>query len=440
MVVAARRNGPGPGPLALAFVTASTGELHCLLPLLCLTKERHPEFRIVVAFQDAGLRDRFEEDTAYVALLKELDAELLEVSDVLRRFVTYPSRVRLIFKEFGPTPPGSLPVLLKQACPRAALVLFPHAYALHASGVAPQATPSAIVASSYDQRAIDAVLLGSPMDVEPWTRRLALEKIHVAGATGYTAWWAAIMRRHAEKQLSEVCAAAKGKRLIFLTTRGPHPLFLTRENYEYLVTEAVDVVLSQSDTYLVIKPHPREDAQHLRALLAAISRDRYQVVNLNTLALATVSAVTVSLWSSAILDSVAMGTPTIEFHRFHAPFPQCVRDENGTLSSIYTTLGLALKADSRAALVGALDFVLSNRAELLATQRTALESCFPGNEEQPTELVAALQRLVNAQARSAPSSASVGAMFQLALLAVRDVKKRLAPKWPRRARTASSSA
>lgn len=407
-------------PVAVALITASTGELHCLLPILRLAKDANPSLRIVVVFKQRWTRARVLEDHAFSAILRDLDAELIHFSDLFRLVLTRRRDIRLIFKEFGPTPPGSSPVLLKQACPRARLILYPHAYALHGSGQAPLAAEQGRTRKDFDQEAIDMLLVSSPLDVEPWSSKLDQRKILVLGATGYTRWWAAILQQYARQQLAGLREQANGRKIVLLTTRGPHDAFLIEENYRYLLTNAVQAVLARSDTFIVLKPHPREDIDHLRELIAKFPSDRIALTGLNTLAVAGISALNLSFWSSAVLDSIAVGTPAIEFHRFHAPISQSTIDASGEVTSLYTSLGLALKANTRESLDQALDAAFSDRDGVLLRQQDALAACFPQNEALLGTLRELLSDLLRVPERQTSFRATAASVLKLGRASARD--------------------
>jgi len=406
-------------PVAVAFIMNSMGELHCLLPILAQAKRVEPSLRIIVVFKERKMPARLAEDSVYSAILAELGAQLIPLRGLVRQVLPERSRIRLIFKDFGSAPPGSLGPVLKHVSPNASLVLFPHAYAIHSTSEGPGVAYGRPRAD-YDQELIDATLLNTQLDVGTWSHRVPDRAIQVVGATGYTEWWRRILSRHAREQLKSVVEAAGGKKIVFLTTRGPHEAYLTVENYRYLVPLAVEAILARPDVVIMLKPHPREDVADLKALLAGYPPDRVKVTALNTLALASISNVNVSFWSSAVLDSIAAGTPTIEVYRFHKPNGQTVLDADGNIASIYTTLGLSLRAHDRASLTEALEVALSQRDELLARQRAVLARCFPDNEAQLDTLGRVLRDLLRASTRRTSARSTALNMLKLARMSARD--------------------
>jgi hypothetical protein len=404
----------------------STGELHCLLPILALAKAVQPDLHFVLVFTDRPTRARLAEDPIYPAILAELGAELIYARSLLRYVVAHRHRIRIIFKDFGATPAGSLATILRRLCPNASLVLFPHAYTLHsAREVAPMMTESLYTSEHYDRELIDVVLLNSELDVDPWLKKFPMEKIRVVGATGYTDWWAAILRCHGREELKSVLEAAGDKKIVFLTTRGPHEVYLTEENYRYLVVQSLEVILRRPDVLIVLKPHPREDIGQLMALIAGYPQDRVKLTALNTLTLASISTVTVSFWSSALLDSLAVGTPSIEFYRYHQAIAYTVLDADGKVASLYTTLGLSLRADTRETLSDALDTALSQRAALLQRQRAAFDRCFPANEAQLDALRGLLGDLLRAPGRRTSAGGIARGLLHIARRSAGDLLQEL---------------
>jgi hypothetical protein len=390
-----------------------------------LVKDLRPDLRIIVAIREQSTDARLADDLAYLAILEELGAELIYDRDLLGLVLRRRRDIRLIFKDFGPTPQDSLAVFLKRACPRAQLVLFPHAYALHGSGQEPSAAEHRATKKDFDQEAIDALLLNTSLDVASWSKRFDEQKIRVTGATAYTDWWIAILMRAARPQLVALQKSAAGKKIVLLTTRGPHDVFLTEENYGYLLRNSIDAVLARDDTFVALKPHPREDIDHLRTMLPELPADRVQLTALNTLAVASISSVNLSFWSSAVLDAVAAGTPAIEFHRFHRPLPQSVIDDAGRVASIYTTLGLALKADTRELLDRALATALDDRDGFLRSQREALSRCFPRNEELLGSLRTLLGELLRAPVRHPTLGSTATSVLKIARFSGRDLLQEL---------------
>jgi hypothetical protein len=412
----------GAPPIVIALVTSSTGELHCLLPVLRLVRDKHPAAEIWVVFGDRSTRRKFEKDDIYKRILTDITVKILHKWALITLpFTSKRHRVRLIFKEFGPTPRNSVPSLLRSICPRSSLVLFPHAYTLHNSGTAQPAAASRSKRADYDQDAIDALLVGSQLDVDSWAEKLDRGKIQVVGATGYTVWWGDIIRQYA----ADSSLPATLRPYVFLTTRGPHDVYLTEDNYRYLVKNAVKTALSFADVTVVIKPHPREDPKQLASLVAEFPKDRVQFSPLNTLALASRAIVTVSFWSSALLDSLAAGTPAIEFHRYHHPIPQTVLDESGAVASIYTTLGLALKATTAEELAGALDVALFDRATLLENQRRALKACFPDDSAALDALTRLLENFMTRSRRPDSRQNAAAASLRLTCVALIDAVHQL---------------
>jgi hypothetical protein len=82
-----------------------------------------------------------------------------------------------------------------------------------------------------------------------------------------------------------------------------------------------------------------------------------------------------SFWSSAVTDCLAMGIPTIEYHKFHIAFGQTV-DNNGALESFYSCLGLTKNVNSEEALRKILPLTKTGIANLYNQQRPVLDEVF----------------------------------------------------------------
>ncbi len=103
-------------------------------------------------------------------------------------------------------------------------------------------------------------------------------------------------------------------------------------------------------------------------------------------------------------------------------------DADGNVTSVYTTPGLSLKANTRETLAAALDTALSQHDTLLERQRAALARCFPDNEAQLDTLSSLLVDLLRAPTphTSATSAGSVAlSALQIAILSAGNLLQQL---------------
>jgi len=90
---------------------------------------------------------------------------------------------------------------------------------------------------------------------------------------------------------------------------------MDREKYEKLIVSSCEVIRKRlGDIPIVIKPHPREDETIIQQLLQKEGIFNAEISWEHAAVLAKQAVLTISFWTSAILDSLAMGTPSVEYY------------------------------------------------------------------------------------------------------------------------------
>ncbi len=97
---------------------------------------------------------------------------------------------------------------------------------------------------------------------------------------------------------------------------------------------------------LLIKHHPRQDTNKLIQSLEPYDHSRWMISYLHLFQLCKLSDVVISTWTSGTLNSLAVGKPVIEFWIFGNNNPLWRRSPDGTKTSIYRELGLAIPANT----------------------------------------------------------------------------------------------
>jgi hypothetical protein len=187
---------------------------------------------------------------------------------------------------------------------------------------------------------VDSVLYVHHFDRAILAQRYAADKLLFAGALGYSRWWSDEVSSYVKGKEEKLNIKIPQNRLVVLfTLRDVHKLYLNEENFNYLFQSALEVLFKGTEYFIIIKPHPRQDIKKLHQFLSAFDSNRYTINYNNTFVLSQVSDLNLSFWSSAVTDCLAMGIPSIEFHRFHTPFSQTV-EKDGNLVSFYSFLAL----------------------------------------------------------------------------------------------------
>lgn len=166
----------------------------------------------------------------------------------------------------------------------------------------------------------------------------------VVGNPRYDKWWIQFMAERGKEFYQT--ADIPDKRIILFITRGPHPEYLSKDNFTYIVKETMREVLRLPDTFVCIRPHPRQSRLQLESILSKFDRDRWQINVSDVFCYSNQVPVAISMWSSMILDCLAAGVPVIEFYRFEGSSLKWLKDKTGHPTTHYRADGLALGADT----------------------------------------------------------------------------------------------
>lgn len=147
------------------------------------------------------------------------------------------------------------------------------------------------------------------------------DKLLVAGYPPFYQAW----RRHVVAQAAAALPAMEGKRLFVVFARGPAPhkpdkeQIITAEMEVRLLTDIVSVVHEGwPDAWVWIKPHPYQETAFLQRL--AREHPRVEIRHESVQRLSALADVAISTYSSASLDALAYGKPSIEYFEETANF------------------------------------------------------------------------------------------------------------------------
>ena len=79
-----------------------------------------------------------------------------------------------------------------------------------------------------------------------------------------------------------------------------------------------------------MKLHPRQEPREVKEIFGIYSNVSFS--NDSPFELALKSDLTMGFWSSALTDSVSVGTPAVEFHKHEIPHPQLILEDNKLIS------------------------------------------------------------------------------------------------------------
>lgn len=328
----------------LFIVNASLGELHVALPILKYIRESKASVEIYTLFISRKIQDQVERDEIYFSILKDVST-IIERKNLFQFLLKESSSIKMILKEQGTVAQDSIIACIKRICCKAKLVLYPHAYALYDYKIREGNAKKMV--NYYDEDIIDHLLTTSIFDINYFSERLNKSKIFNIGALGYTDWWKEQIICYSTTPEVKEIKDSQSKCKVLLTLRGTHKVYLSNENFQVLMESAFEELFKLDNVFVIIKPHPRQDIDVVRNFLTKYPKDRWVISNMNTFTLASLSRFTLSFWSSAITDSVAVGTPAIEYYKYRENFSQTCINDKGQIVSFYTKLNFALRASTQ---------------------------------------------------------------------------------------------
>lgn len=150
---------------------------------------------------------------------------------------------------------------------------------------------------------------------------------------------------------------------------------MRKVRYKYIVESILEVVGEYANSFLLIKPHPKQNIQELIHLLEPSKNVRWIVSGLHLIQLAQISDVVISGYSSGILDSLSVGKSVIEFWRLSTNDSLCRAKCHDSNTTIYRELELAQPANTNGELKQIIKFFFNNsKDDMWQKQQQAFKS------------------------------------------------------------------
>lgn len=330
------------------FYKSSSGELHVGLPILKLIKDNNPKIEINIIFPD---KTSFEKvGSIYKKIIKDIGNIILGTKEFYFFLMKNLDKNMLIITcDTGHTFFSSI---ASNVIKKNVVIFHMHAYALHGNNNL-DGFIKKFLKHSIEKRFLNDgkgrpyIILNSENDINYYTKLGCFDKEHMilAGGLGYTNWWLRYIKDASSSskeylKIKEYIKNSKYDNVYFVPIRQKHKLCLTEENYDYLIESIFWLAEKNQDSFFLLKPHPRQtDKNYLSRRCSSAVHNNIILIDESTLLLSDISDLTISFWSSAIQDSLAVGTPAVEFFRHHVEHPQLVKNESGDLISLYVAFG-----------------------------------------------------------------------------------------------------
>jgi len=353
--------------------SSSWGEVDWILPVLYKIKEKDPTIKLAAFFREGGFVTHKARNIGVARPLEAVvDTFVKELSEDFD-----PSLVRFVLKDYSED--SQFKNNICSRCKDAKIVVYPHGTAI---GVDQEINSPNMEVWRTHFPSHDLMLLGTEHDVRWWSRRTANHNLKAVGFPRYDDWWVKKLTTDSELLHSTEYEVAQRYNTVMYVTRAPHKEYLPGDVHDYLIRSTAEAVLADRKNFLIVKPHPRQDLSRIKRLLSG--HTRWMFSNFQALQVASLCSLTVSMFSSCILDSLATGTPVIEFFQYPHTNEEFVILKDGTLGSTYTYLGLTTPVSSKESLTEALH---SNRKEMYQREITNFSKLMV---ENASELAASL--------------------------------------------------
>ena len=192
----------------------------------------------------------------------------------------------------------------------------------------------------------DLLLCTSKNTSEVYGKMIPNIKTAIVGNPRYDNWWIKYIQKIWSNKNKLPAWTSLGKFNILFITRGPDSHYLSKDAFDYLISETIKIVLSIPNTYLLVRPHPRSSPILLEQYLNKYDKSRWSIDTTDPFCLSGHIDLVVSMWSSMILDALAIGVPVIEFFRFNnSKYPWAI-DNAGNPTTVYRKLGIVMPANN----------------------------------------------------------------------------------------------
>ena len=105
------------------------------------------------------------------------------------------------------------------------------------------------------------------------------------------------------------------REFVLIYSRPIHEYYMDKDKYiELLLSSCECIRLKFNNILIIVKPHPRESEEFIRRVLVGNNIENFEIGYNVALSYSKFCILSISFWTSAILDSLSAGTPTLEYY------------------------------------------------------------------------------------------------------------------------------
>jgi len=356
-------------------------EVDWIIPIIFKIKQIRPDLNIISIFSLTWIRvnrNRKENTT--------LQKELQSISD----HIIYSNNYNPIhdnfqaLKNFHIT--GIIKIDLDTELSNAASKAFPNAKVItHGGGLTvyvPQRInhPRSFNIWQKSTCVHDVRLVDSIFGIETRFRYASNEKVCGVGYPRLDQWWVdRLLSIESMKDSMEYSIASSGKRIFSLFTRSLSINF-PPEHYAYVYRSVAEVILSDKNNFLIIKPHPLyENILFIQKLFENFDKNQWMISSLQAIQIASLSQLMITVMSGCVFDGLAVNKPVIEFNPTIQPTQSMCVDQHGRYQSRFSVIDLAVLVRNKEELINAIDsfFNPSKSKDVWIKQQKAFRNLCP---------------------------------------------------------------
>ena len=185
-----------------------------------------------------------------------------------------------------------------------------------------------------------------------YMKKMGYDKQYIIGYPVFFSEWIEIVKDYSNKLNYQ-------NEIILIYSRHVNERYMDLDKYIELLSSSLRVIRAKfNNIEIVIKPHPREDIQTIDKIIKSQNILNVTISYEHPAVLAKTAKMAITFWGSAILESLSMGVPTVEYYkeadRFREDYPS---------GSNYKAIGIHSVSDEKG-LERFVDSVIDNSYEL----------------------------------------------------------------------------
>tara|TARA_Y100000385_G_C13100662_1_gene644344 strand:+ start:3008 stop:4300 length:1293 start_codon:yes stop_codon:yes gene_type:complete len=325
----------------ILFLHDSTGELFVTLPFFWFLKKKlDVEIYFVSSHKD--ILKRMKVSSRYIEIMNQIGSLHFGTLNNIRLLFNLLNRNNLIIQMSCNLGARRIDRIYYSILKKSTKLFFTHAFMLHSlnkiKNIASNNELKSLINSqflSFYGKKADLLIINSQETNYLTERGWSLNALHTVGSYGYNKDWLNYLLK---SDIPKLQKEDKKRSLdIFVPLRDCHNIYLTKKNYDFLIDSLTEVFKFFPNFKFTVKLHPRQQPKDILEIFSKFNNVSFS--NKSPFELALKSDLTIGFWSSALTDSVAVGTPAIEFFKHEIPHPQLVTYDN-KLISLNQYLGL----------------------------------------------------------------------------------------------------